>query len=189
MAHQRYQLLIWNHSVIIRAQEVNFSYGHLAVSSFGNQRNPPLCGSPPPLLSTPIDVLVVLTRPRNKLSKLGGNLASLQCTVDTMHYLEQPQISGEICARSSIYSQDIVNRIFPNGSNCTCIYVRLLFINQITYIQLTRLRNKPCSYSIRNLVIPNIYKQLASYVLIGQHRSCVLFTYVQLHMYVATYVF
>ena len=43
---------------------------------FLNRRNPPLRGWPTTPHPPPIDVLVVLTRPENKLSKVAGNSTS-----------------------------------------------------------------------------------------------------------------
>ena len=44
-----------------------------------------------------------------KLSKMAGNPASFQCTVDTMNYFEQLQISGKTSAGISNHSQDTLN--------------------------------------------------------------------------------
>ena len=71
----------------------------------------PLCSSPPSHSPT-LQKCQWYWLCQQKLSKMAGNSASYQYTVDATNYLEQLEISGEMHASSSIHSRDILNRMF-----------------------------------------------------------------------------
>ena len=96
---------------------------------FWNQRNPPLCGSPPPPFSTFIEILVLMIRPWNKLFKMAGNSASYPVS---SRYTELLWISGEMHVSSSwdiIIELNVSKHIsiFVYGTAqmrlCTCVCV------------------------------------------------------------------